>query len=102
MSDTFNVTAGFDKPSYNQGETIKVTISGNDVHTEETTVQVGPLTLNLTAADGATSTLEVPSTTATMTTTTIESVRITGVQDTGPNPRAWTIDPSGLFVTAVA
>lgn len=102
MSDTFNVTAAYDKPSYAQGDTMKVTISGNDVLTEETAVQVGPLTLNLTAANGATSTLEVPPTTATVTTSTPQSVRITAVKDTSPSPRNWAIDASGLFATATA
>lgn len=102
MSDTFNVTASYDKPSYAQGDTIKVTISGNDVLTQQTSVQIGPLTLNLTAADGATSTLTVPATTATVTTSTPQSVRITAVQDTSATPRNWTIDASGLFATAIA
>jgi hypothetical protein len=104
MTDVFNVTASYDKPSYNQGDTITITISGGDVLTQTTTTQQqsGTVTLTLTAADGATTTLVVPPTTVnvTTTTTTPESVKITGVMDT--SNRAWSIAPSGISITATA
>ncbi len=103
---SFDVTAAYDKPEYNQGDTIKVTISGADVHTvtEVTKVQIGPLTLTLTSADGETQTFSVPKTTVSVSTThtTEESVKITDVHDDAPEPRTWTIDGSGLFVTTQA
>ena len=106
MTDTFNVTASYDKASYNQGDTIKVAISGNDVQTITTVTQgqIGPLALTITAADGATEVVNIPQTAVSIstTTTTPESVRITSVSDTSPTPRSWVIDASGLFITATA
>jgi hypothetical protein len=104
--DTFNVTPAYDKPSYDVGDVMKVTITGNDVQT--TTVvthgQIGPLALTVTAADGATEILNVPKTDVSITSTTSspQSVKITAVQDTSPTPHVWVIDPSGLFITATA
>lgn len=104
MTDTWNVTAAYDKSSYNQGDPMTVTITGGDVLTTTTTTQQqsGTLTLSLTAADGATSTISVPATTVnvTTTTTTPESVKITGVSDS--SGRAWSIASSGLSATAPA
>jgi hypothetical protein len=102
MTDTFAVTAAYDAPSYAQGQPITVTISGNDVLTQQVPSTVGPLSLTLTAADGATTTLTVPSAPVTLTTTTPESVRISSVQDTAATPRAWTIAASGLSISAIA
>ena len=104
MTDTFNVTGAYDKPSYNQGDTITVTISGGDVLTQTTTTQqqTSPVTLTLTAADGAVTQITVPPTTVNVTTTTTqqESVKITGVSST--DGRTWSIASSGLSVTATA
>lgn len=102
MPDTFNVTAAYDKASYNTGDTMKVSISGDDVLTQSVTLSAGPLTLGIKAADGATETITVPATTVLGTTSTPESVVITSVTDSGTPPRTWTIDPSGLFATATA
>jgi hypothetical protein len=104
MTDTFSVTASYDKTQYNKGDTITVTISGNDVLTTTTTSSQasGTLTLTITAADGATTTVTVPPTTVmvTTTTTTPESVKITGVSDT--SGRTWAIATGGLSATATA
>lgn len=104
MSDTFNVTAAYDKTSYNSGDTMTVTISGNDVLTTTTTTQQqsGTLTLTITAADGSTSTITVPATTVNVTNTsaTPQSVVISAVSDT--SGRAWTIASNGLSITATA
>lgn len=102
MTDAWNVTATYDKPSYNQGDTITVTISGDDVLTQQVPGTAGPLTIALTAADGATTSVVVPSVPVTLTTTTPESVKITSVQDTGATPRTWTLSASGLTATATA
>ncbi len=104
MTDTFNVTAAYDKPSYSQGGTITVTISGNDVLTQTVTTQQqsGVLTLTITAADGAVTTITVPAATVNVSTTTStpQSVKITGIADT--SGRAWTIAANGLSATATA
>lgn len=102
MSDNFQVTAVYDKSAYNAGDTMKITISGDDVLTQTSQVtQPATATLTITAADGATTTLNVASTvTTTTTTTTPESVKITSVTD--PSGRVWTVDASGLFATATA
>lgn len=102
MPDVFNVTAALDKASYNTGDTITLTISGGDVLTSTTvtpTTYTG--TVNLAAADGATSvapfslTVDVPTTTSTP-----ESVKITSVTDS--SGRVWTVAPTGLSATATA
>lgn len=104
MTDTFNVTAAYDKSSYNQGDTMTLTISGGDVLTQTTTTQTpsGALSVTIAAADGSTTTINVPPGTVnvTTTTTTPESVKITGVSDS--SGRTWTIASGGLSATATA
>ncbi|WP_024516839.1 hypothetical protein [Bradyrhizobium sp. Tv2a-2] len=104
MTDTWNVTAAYDKSSYNAGDVMTVTISGNDVLTTTTTTQQqsGALTLTLTASDGSTTTITIPATTVTSThtTSTPESVTVTGFSD--DSGRVWTIAPSGLSISATA
>lgn len=105
MTDAFNVTASYDKPSYNGGDTIKATISGGDVLTTTATSQVGPLVIPVVAADGAKSTVSLPQTTATVTTVTPESVVIdttVPVVDSSPTPRVWTVSADKLSITAIA
>lgn len=102
MTDTFNVTAAYDKASYKNGDIISVAISGNDVLTVVTQSQAGPLTLHLTAADGATQDITLPSVPVSVTTTTPESVVISGITDNGPAPRTWTVAANGLTATATA
>jgi hypothetical protein len=105
MTDVFNVTAAYDKPSYNQGDTITVTISGGDVLTQTLTGQIGPLAIPVVAADGATATVSLPQTTVTVTTATPESVVIDTtrpVVDTSPTPRTWTVSANKLSITATA
>lgn len=105
MTDVFNVTAAYDKASYNTGDTITVTISGGDVLTQTVSSQVGPLTIPIVAADGATSVVSVPQTLASVTTTTPESVVIDTskpIVDTSPTPRTWTVASNKLSITATA
>lgn len=101
-TDTWNVSANYDQPSYTQGQTITVKLSGADVLTTTTTGTAGPLVIRVTAADGAVTTLNVPTAQVTMTVAIPESVKITAVQDNGTPPRTWTISPDGLTATAVA
>ena len=103
MTDTFNVTAAYDKAAYNAGDTITVTITGGDVLTTVTQATAGPLTVHLQAqGDGATQDITLASVQVTVTTTTPESVVITGITDNGPNPRAWTVGAGKVTATATA
>lgn len=105
MTDTFNVTAAYSKPSYTAGETISCTISGNNTHSEVTTGQIGPLTIPLVASGGATSTISVAQVPATTSSTTTEPVTIDTTRpiiDTSPTPRTWTVGANKLTITAVA
>jgi Bacterial Ig-like domain (group 3) len=100
MGDVFNVTAAYDKATYNKGDLMTVTISGGDVLTQVNSAQSGTLTLTITAADGSTTSIALPDVTINTTTTTPESVKITGAVDSTARP--WTIASNGLSVTATA
>jgi hypothetical protein len=100
MPDTFNVTAAYDKASYNKGDTMTVTISGGDVLTTTSQVQSGTLSLTITAADGAVTTIPLQPVNIAVTTATPESVKITGAVDS--TGRVWTIGATGLTATAIA
>jgi hypothetical protein len=105
MSDAFNVTAAYNAPSYTQGQTITVTISGNDVLTTTTTGTVGPVSIPIVAADGATGTVSIPAENVTLTVTTPESVTIDttrAIVDTSPTPRTWTVAANKLSISATA
>ena len=105
MTDTFNVTAAYDKPSYNQGETMTITISGDDVLTETIQSQVGPVTIPVVAADGAQSEVSVPAITVQITTVSHLSVVIDTtrpVVDSSPTPRTWAVAANNLSISAVA
>jgi hypothetical protein len=106
MTDVFNVTANYNQTSYVSGQTIVIAIAGADVLTTTivTQGQIGPLALTVTAQDGAVEVLNVPQTTVSISAAiaTTESVKITGVTDTSPTPRAWTINANGLSVSATA
>lgn len=100
MADTFNVTASFDKSSYNTGDTMTLTIAGGDVLTTTSPIAISG-TINLTAADGSTSTLTFPAgATVNETTSTPESVKISSVTDS--SGRVWTVAANGLSATATA
>lgn len=105
MSDVFSVAAAYDKPSYVGGDKITVTISGGDVQTVISQSQVGPLIVPIMAADGTTSTINVPMTSVTITTTTPQSVTIDTTKpiiDSSPSPRTWTVSADKLSITATA
>jgi hypothetical protein len=63
---------------------------------------VGPLTITITAADGATETITTNQATRQVVTATPESVRITGVVDNSATPLTWTISSDGRTISAVA
>lgn len=98
--DQFNVTAAVTPANPTTGDTITVTISGDDVLTTISAGTIGPLSLSLTAADGATTTITVPAVPYNLATATHESVKITSVSD--PSGRRWTVGANGLTATAVA
>jgi len=100
MTDTWNVTAAYDKAAYNKGDLMTVTISGSDVSTIVTPTQSGTLTLTVTAVDGSTTTVALQPVTVNVTVATPESVKITGAVDSMARP--WTIAATGLSVTATA
>lgn len=102
MTDTFNVTAAYDKAIYDQGETITVAISGDNTHVVQLPGQAGPIDIMVEAESGAQQVIHMDAAPVAITETTHESVRIVGVVDTGPSPRTWSIDPSGTHVTATA
>jgi hypothetical protein len=100
MTDTFNVTAAYNANSYNAGNTIMVSISGNDVLTTTSNGVSGNLTITVQAADGATETLTLAPTTVITTTSTPESVKMTAISDS--SGRTWVIANSGLTATTTA
>jgi hypothetical protein len=109
MSDQFNVTAAWDKSSYNAGDTITGTISGSDVLTSTSTVTStgGPVTVPVVAADGAQSTVVLPTVqvNTVTTTTTPESVVIDttrAIVDNGSPARSWVVSANKLSITATA
>lgn len=107
MADSFaGVSVTFDKTSYNTGDTITATLAGEDVlTTTQTSSQALAGSFNLTAADGATSTLAFPAGATVNVTTTVatnESTKITGVADTQNAARVWTVAANGLTATATA
>jgi hypothetical protein len=100
MADTFNVTASYSQNSYSVGNTMLLTISGNDVLTTTSNGLSGNLSITVTAADGATEVLTLAPTTVITTTSTPESVKMTSISDT--SGRVWTIANSGLTASATA
>jgi len=105
-SDVFAVTASWDKPGgYQAGQTITGTIAGNDVLTTTSVVNAGPVTVPIVAADGATSTVSLPSVPVTIITTTPESVVIDTTKpivDSGTPPRTWVVAANKLSISAAA
>jgi hypothetical protein len=100
MTDTWNVTGAVTPANPTTGQAITLTISGGDVLTQTVAGTIGPLTLNLTAADGATTTITVPAVPYQQVTSTPESVKITSVSD--PSGRLWTVAANGLTASATA
>lgn len=105
MSDTFNVVANYDKPSYVGGQVITINISGNDVVTNIVTSQIGPLTIPIIANNGVKTTITAPAIQATVTTVSNSSVVIDTslpIVDSSPSPRVWSVSANKLSLTAVA
>ena len=98
MADTFNLTAAFDKPAYNVGDTMTLTVSGTVV-TDPSTPPPVAATLTVTAADGALTTLTANAT-INPTGGGSQTWMISKVSDT--SNRTWTISADGASATATA
>ena len=92
MADTFNLTAKFDKDTYNVGDTMTVSVTG--------TVENAPsnisATINIKASDGATSVLTATAALAPGELTWV----IDSVTDTAG--RTWTVAEDGHSASAIA
>lgn len=100
-TDTWNATFAWGQTTpYPAGSTISGAVTGGDVLTTTTNQAVGPLTLTLTAADGATQTITTTAATAQVVGTTPQPISITKVVDNSANPLVWTIN--GLSISATA
>lgn len=98
MSDQFNVSATITPANPSTGQTVTVTISGDDVHTEPMTGTLGPLTLTVKNSDNTEYSFTVPAVPCTVISTTHESVKLVSVSD--PTGRVWNPSVSGLAATA--
>jgi len=98
MTDTFKVQGTVTPANPSTGDTVTLTISGDDVHTTTVAGTIGPLTLALKAAGGGTTKITVAAVPCNVVTTTHESVVITGVTD--PSGRTWAVAADGLTATA--
>ena len=98
MTDTFRVVGAITPANPSTGDTVTLTISGDDVHTTTVAGTIGPLTLALKAAGGGTTKITVAAVPCNVVTSTHESVVITGVTD--PSGRVWTVSSDGLTATA--
>ncbi len=93
MADVFNLTADFDKTSYNPGDTMTVAVSGSVTDGNPTPVVASIL---ITAADSSTVTLAASSAVNGSTETWV----ITSATDTAG--RTWSISADGHSATATA
>ena len=104
MTDTFNVTATFNQNSYTHGQTAIITISGNDVFTQNVVSNaiLGPINLTILANNGVTEAITIPAVNVSITTVTntAESVVISGVSDSNTS-HTWVIANNGLSCSAV-
>jgi hypothetical protein len=97
---TWNVTGAYDKASYNQGEVMTMTISGDYVAPVVTQQNAGPLTVSLQSDDGSVSSIVVPTVVVNVTTQVHQNVVITSIVD--GSGRTWTIAGNGKSATATA
>jgi len=102
---TFNATVAYDKTSYNAGEQMKMTLSGNATFVGDPTVTTVQASSDCTlsadngvithiTASGATVTTTTPATPQTL------NVVISSIADT--SSRVWTIAADGKSATAIA
>jgi uncharacterized protein YfaS (alpha-2-macroglobulin family) len=100
MADNFNsVTVAFDKATYNQGDTMTLTISGSAVSSAGSTVSEQP-TVTVVASDGTTASIQPTATSITVTSTTNLVTLIQSINDAGG--RTWAVAANGLTATATA
>lgn len=104
MAGTWNVSASYDKSSYNAGETMIVSVAGSYVVDSTTTTeqQSGSLTLTLTAADGTITSVALPPVPVTVSVPGQTEVAWTVTEVSDTSGRNWTVAPDGKSVSAVA
>lgn len=100
MANKFTVTGALTPANPTTGQTMTVTISGDNTVTSTVAGTIGPLVLRLAATGGATSDLTIAASTFTQVITTHETVKLVGITD--PSGRVWTVAANGLSATAVA
>jgi NMD protein affecting ribosome stability and mRNA decay len=102
-NDFSGVSAALNASSYNQGQTMTLTVSGQNVHTGDpsTTNETLTITATIQSSSGATHNVSAQPVTVVSSTpgeTTLEDVTIVSVVDSGG--RTWTM--AGRTATAVA
>jgi len=105
QDDFSGVTATLDATTYNSGQTMTLTVTGQDKHTADpvTNQEQASLSLVVQTESGGTATLSIPPFIVFDTTpgvVTMEDVVITEVTDS--TGRVWTIGGDGTSATAVA
>lgn len=103
MVDTWNVTAAYDKSVYQQGETIRISISGDFVHSVQVEGQIGPGSFGVMAGSGQKTVISFGTALAQWMEDVSEDVVIDPeVPIVDQSGRMWTIAADGKSVTAVA
>ena len=112
MSDVFNVTAAWSKPSYDVGETMVGTISGTNTHTTDPTIiteTAGPIDIPVIAQpSGSQSVVNLPTVNvihtipgiATTETVVIDTSR--PIVDNGLQKRTWVVSADLKSISATA
>lgn len=96
MSDQFSVTGAVTPANPATGDTVTVTITGDNTHSEAGSI--GPITLSIGSPSGGATQITVDA--VPYTKVSHEPVTITGVTD--PTGRTWAVAANGLTATAVA
>lgn len=99
MADSFSgVTISFDQATYNQGDPMKMSISGQATSSAGSTVQDSP-TVTAKASDGASAVIPAGPVAITVTSQTSLATLIDSIDD---GARQWIIAADGLSATATA
>ena len=99
MADSFNsVSLAFDKTTYNQGDKMTLTISGQASSSAGSSVADQP-SVTVQASDGTTATLQPAAAQITVTTAVNLTTIIEAISD---GSRIWVISADGLSATATA
>ena len=101
---TFNVSAAYDKTTYNAGEQMTITLSGDATFTDTvvTDTQSGSLDQTITAENGETTNIISPSVTIKTTNNISQTLNCVISNIVATDGRAWTIAADGKKATAIA